>query len=36
MDRWETVIGVAGVILAAILLTFGNVLVEMLFRAIGL
>lgn len=36
MDRWETVIGVAGVILAAILLTFGNVIVELLFRAIGL
>ena len=36
MDRWEKVIGVAGVILAAALLTFGNLIVEVIFKAIGL
>lgn len=36
MDRCKYIAGVAGVVLAAILLTFGNVLVELLFRAIGL
>lgn len=35
MDRRELIIGVAGVMLAALLLTFGNVLMEMLFRALG-
>ena len=36
MDRWEKVVGVAGIILAAVLLTFGNVIVEVIFKAIGL
>ena len=35
MDR-EKIIGAVGVLLVAILLTFGDILVDMLFRAIGL
>ena len=35
MDRYETIIGAVGVVLTALLLTFGNVLMEMLFRALG-
>ena len=38
MVRWlsENYKGLLGVILVAILLTFGNVLVEVVFRALGL
>ena len=38
MVRWisENLVGVLGVIAVAILLTFGNVLVEVIFRALGL
>jgi uncharacterized membrane protein len=36
MDRYERIIGAAGVILAALLLTFGNVMMDTLFTAIGL
>ena len=35
MDRREYIIGAVGVVLTALLLTFGNVLMEMLFRALG-
>lgn len=38
MVRWlsENYVGVLGVIAIAVLLTFGNVLVEVIFRALGL
>lgn len=36
MDRYETIIGVIGVAIAMILLTFGNAIMEMLFRALGI
>ena len=36
MDRREYIIGVAGVMLAALLLTFGNLIMEALFRALGI
>lgn len=38
MDRWtrEDIAGVLGIIATALMLTFGNVFVEVLFRAIGL
>lgn len=36
MDRYERIIGAAGVILAALLLTFGNVIMEIFFRALGI
>lgn len=36
MDRYERIIGVAGVILAALLLTFGNVWMDALFTALGI
>jgi len=36
MDRREYIAGVASIILAALLLTYGNVLMEMLFRALGI
>lgn len=38
MVRWlsENFVGVLSVITVAILLTFGNVLVEVIFRALGL
>lgn len=36
MDRCKDVVLVAGILLAAVLLTYGNLLVELLFRAIGL
>lgn len=35
MDRREEIMGVAGIILAAMLLTFGNGLMEVFFRLIG-
>ena len=35
MDRFDFV-GMAGVLLAAVLLTYGNVIMEALFRAIGI
>ena len=36
MDRYERIIGAAGVILAALLLTFGNVMMDALFTALGI
>ena len=36
MDRRERIIGVIGVVIAATLLTYGNVLMEALFRALGI
>ena len=38
MDRWtrEDVAGIAGILIAAGLLTFGNILVEALMLALGL
>ena len=35
MDRREYILGAVGVMLTALLLTFGNVFMEMLFRALG-
>lgn len=36
MDRRERIIGVIGVAIAAALLTYGNVMMEALFRALGI
>lgn len=38
MVKWlkENLAGLLGVILVAVLLTFGNVLAEVIFRALGL
>ena len=35
MDRREGIAGAVGIMLTALLLTYGNVFVEMVFRAIG-
>ena len=35
MDRREYIIGAVGIGLTALLLTFGNVFMEVVFRAIG-
>lgn len=35
MDRRETIIGIIWVLTMAILLTFGNAIMEVVFRAIG-
>lgn len=35
MDRREGIAGAVGIMLTALLLTYGNILMEMLFRAIG-
>lgn len=36
MDRCKDVVLVAGILLAAVLLTYGNLIVEVIFRAIGI
>lgn len=36
MDRREEIMSVAGIILAAMLLTFGNVIMEAFFRMLGI
>lgn len=36
MDRCKSIAGAAGIALAAALLTYGNVIMEALFRAIGI
>ena len=36
MDRREEIMGVAGIILAATLLTFGNVIMEVFFKMLGI
>ena len=35
MDRREGIAGAAGVVLAALLLTYGNVIMEVVFNALG-
>lgn len=35
MNWRDNIVGVAGLILAALLLTYGNVFMEIVFRAIG-
>lgn len=35
MDRREGIAGAVGIMLTALLLTYGNVFMEMVFRAIG-
>lgn len=34
-NKRETIAGVAGILLAAALLTYGNIFMECLFRALG-
>ena len=36
MDRCKGIAEAAGVVLAAVLLTYGNVIMEALFRALGI
>lgn len=36
MDRREGIAGAVGIMLTALLLTYGNVFMEMVFRAIGI
>ena len=36
MDRREGIAGAVGIVLVAALLTYGNVIMEALFRAIGI
>ena len=36
MDRWEDMALAAGITLAAVMLTYGNLIVEVIFKAIGL
>lgn len=35
MSALKYIAGVAGILLAAVLLTFGNIIMEALFRALG-
>ena len=35
MKRLNTIAGAAGILLAALLLTYGNIIMEALFKAIG-
>ena len=36
MDRRESIAGAVGVVLTALLLTYGNVIMEIVFKAFGL
>ena len=36
MNKRETIAGAAGILLAAALLTYGNVIMEVVFRALGI
>lgn len=36
MDRCEKVAGAVGVVLTALLLTYGNVIMEVVFKALGI
>lgn len=36
MDRRDNITGAVGIILTALLLTYGNVLMEVVFKAFGL
>lgn len=36
MDKREYIIGAVGIMLAAILLTYGNIIMEFVFNALGI
>lgn len=36
MDRRESIAGAVGVVLTALLLTYGNVIMEVVFKAFGI